>query len=58
MRKREKLKRRELQLYKEEWAARMQGEAAWLLARLPLDSCGAGSAAGVAWSLPRLPGNS
>ena len=25
-RKREKLKRRELQLYKEEWAARMQGE--------------------------------
>ena len=31
VRKREKLKRRELQLYKEEWAARMQGElaAAW-----------------------------
>lgn len=26
VRKREKLKRRELQLYKEEWAARMQGE--------------------------------
>lgn len=25
IRKREKLKRRELQLYKEEWAARMQG---------------------------------
>lgn len=29
VRKREKLKRRELQLYKEEWAARMQGEACW-----------------------------
>lgn len=28
VRKREKLKRRELQLYKEEWAARMQGECA------------------------------
>ena len=28
VRKREKLKRRELQLYMEEWAARMQGEAA------------------------------
>jgi hypothetical protein len=26
VRKREKLKKRELQLYKEEWAARMQGE--------------------------------
>ena len=29
VRKREKLKRRELQLYKEEWAARMQGEHGW-----------------------------
>jgi hypothetical protein len=44
IRKREKLKRRELQLYKEEWAARMQGGPGRQLvvqevASLALESC-------------------